>query len=103
MHYWRASVREDLGFAPDEEVDKVAWIPVDQVAAHLTYEQDLEFLERAMALPPTSPLIILRHAKAVKRSDFTGKKTTTLGRYQAAGGVSQKLLPSCSKDLGLNR
>lgn len=73
VHYWRASVREDLGFAPDEEVDKVAWIPVDQVATHLTYEQDLEFLERALALPPTSPLIILRHAKAVKRSDFTGK------------------------------
>jgi 8-oxo-dGTP diphosphatase len=73
VHYWRAQVLEDLGFAPDEEVDKIAWIPFDQVAQHLTYAQDLEFLERAIALPPTSPLIILRHAKAVKRSDFTGK------------------------------
>lgn len=73
VHYWRARVLEDLGFAPDEEVDQVAWIPFDQVAQHLTYAQDLEFLERAIALPPTSPLIILRHAKAVKRSDFTGK------------------------------
>lgn len=73
VHYWRATVREDLGFAPDEEVDKVAWIPVDDVAKHLTYQQDLEFLNRALALPPTSPLVILRHAKAVKRSDFTGK------------------------------
>ena len=73
VHYWRAHVREDLGFAPDEEVDKVAWVPVDQVATHLTYPQDLEFLQRALELPPTSPLVILRHAKAVKRSDFTGK------------------------------
>ena len=73
VHYWRAHVLEDLGFAPDEEVDKIAWIPFDQVAQHLSYAQDLEFLERAIALPPTSPLIILRHAKAVKRSDFTGK------------------------------
>ena len=73
VHYWRAHVLEDLGFAPDEEVDKIAWIPFDQVAQHLTYAQDLEFLERAIALPPTSPLIILRHAKAVKRSDFTGE------------------------------
>ena len=73
VHYWRARVREDLGFAPDEEVDKVAWVPVDQVATHLTYPQDLEFLQRALELPPTSPLVILRHAKAVKRSDFTGK------------------------------
>jgi len=73
VHYWRGSVREDLGFAPDEEVDKVAWIHVDQAALHLTYPQDLEFLQRALALPPTSPLIILRHSKAVKRSDFTGK------------------------------
>jgi len=73
VHYWRARVRENLGFAPDEEVDKVAWIPIDHVAEHLTYSQDLQFLQRAIALPPTSPLIILRHAKAVKRSDFTGK------------------------------
>ena len=73
VHYWRAHVREDLGFAPDEEVDKIAWIPVDQVASHLTYPQDLEFVQRALELPPTSPLVILRHAKAVKRSDFTGK------------------------------
>ena len=73
VHYWLAHVLEDLGFAPDEEVDKIAWIPFDQVAMHLNYPQDLEFLERAIALPPTSPLIILRHAKAVKRSDFTGE------------------------------
>lgn len=73
VHYWRAHVLEDLGFAPDEEVDKIAWIPFDQVAQHLSYAQDLEFLERAIALPPTSPLIILRHSKAVKRSDFKGK------------------------------
>jgi phosphohistidine phosphatase SixA/8-oxo-dGTP pyrophosphatase MutT (NUDIX family) len=73
VHYWRATVREDLGFSPDEEVDKVAWIPINEVEDHLTYAQDLEFLQRAVALPPTSPLIILRHAKAVKRSDFTGK------------------------------
>ena len=73
VHYWRAHVREDLGFAPDEEVDKIAWIPVDRVASHLTYPTDLEFLQRALVLPPTSPLVILRHAKAVKRSDFTGK------------------------------
>lgn len=72
VHYWRAHVREDLGFAPDEEVDKIAWIPVDQVAGHLTYPQDVEFLQRALELPPTSPLVILRHAKAVKRSDFAG-------------------------------
>ena len=72
VHYWRAHVREDLGFAPDEEVDKVAWIPVDQVATHLTYPQDLDLLRRALELPLTSPLVILRHAKAVKRSDFKG-------------------------------
>ncbi len=73
VHYWRANVREDLGFAPDEEVDKIAWIPMGQVGDHVTYEQDLEFLQRAIAMPATSPLIILRHAKAVKRSDFAGK------------------------------
>ena len=61
-------LREDLGFAPVSP-----HLPSYGVASHLTYPTDLEFLQRALVLPPTSPLVILRHAKAVKRSDFTGK------------------------------
>jgi 8-oxo-(d)GTP phosphatase len=72
VHYWSGTVREDVGFAPDEEVDEIAWVQVDQAPEKLTYEQDQIFLERALSVPVTSPLVILRHAKAMKRSDFSG-------------------------------
>lgn len=74
VHYWSARVRENIGFAPDEEVDQIAWINIKTAGKKLTYKQDVEFLNRAVSLPPTSPLIILRHAKAMKRSDFQGSK-----------------------------
>ncbi len=74
VHYWSARVREDIGFAPDEEVDKISWVRIKDAAQKLTYEQDFEFLEKAIALPDSVPLIILRHAKAMKRSDFVGPK-----------------------------
>ena len=39
----------------------------------MTYEHDIALVEQAATLPPTVPLIILRHTQAVKRSDFKGK------------------------------
>lgn len=72
VHYWSAQVREDIGFVPDEEVDKILWVPVTEAAEKLTYPEDAEFLDRALALPDSSPLIVLRHAKAMKRGDFIG-------------------------------
>ncbi len=74
VHYWSARVREDVGFAPDEEVDKILWVPVKNVSEKLTYPEDIEFLDRALMLPDSSPLIVLRHAKAMKRSDFVGSQ-----------------------------
>lgn len=74
VHYWTAHVREDIGFAPDEEVDTISWVNINDVAGQLTYKEDIEFLDRAIALPESSPLIILRHAKAIKRSDYDGSE-----------------------------
>jgi 8-oxo-dGTP diphosphatase len=74
VHYWSAQVREDIGFAPDEEVDKISWVSTKDAAKKLTYKEDIEFLDRANALPQSTPLIVLRHAKAMKRSDYVGDK-----------------------------
>ena len=74
VHYWVARVREDVGFAPDEEVDQVLWLTIKAARKKLTYRQDHELLDQAVAMPKTSPLIILRHAKAMKRSDFKDTK-----------------------------
>lgn len=73
VHYWRAKVREENGFAPDDEVDEVLWLPVSEAPHRLTYTSEVDLVARAALLPETSPFILLRHTKALKRSDFDGR------------------------------
>ncbi len=72
VDYWLADVVGDEGFAPDDEVDSIAWVPLKEAGSHLTYAADVELVQRAGSIPRTTPFVILRHAKAIKRSDFTG-------------------------------
>ena len=93
VNYWRARIRSDEGFAPDEEIDEIRWIPTDEAAAALTYPADVQLVRRAVGHPDTSPLIILRHTQAMKRSDFKGdadakRPLTGKGRSQ-----SKSLIP----------
>jgi phosphohistidine phosphatase SixA/8-oxo-dGTP pyrophosphatase MutT (NUDIX family) len=73
VDYWRASAGVDNGFVPDNEVDEIAWVSPGRARKMLTYDRDAEFLDRALTMPTTSPLVILRHALAEKRRDFSGK------------------------------
>ena len=73
VDYWSARVNTEEEFLPDDEIDEIRWMPVTQARQLLTYEHDAELVEQAATLPPTVPLIILRHAQAAKRSDFKGK------------------------------
>jgi 8-oxo-(d)GTP phosphatase len=88
VDYWAARPGTDEGFTPDEEIDEIRWIPAWQTASLLTYARDVELVERALMLPQTSPLIVLRHAQALKRHDFHGhvdarRPLTGRGRSQA--------------------
>ena len=76
VHYWRAQIREEAGFAPDDEVDEIRWLPVDRAAARLTYASEVGLVEAAVATPATVPLVILRHTQALKRSQFDGDDDT---------------------------
>ncbi len=73
VDYWVACVGSEEGFAPDEEVDEVAWTPPEEAAALMTYPRDGDLIRQSMAAPSTTPLILLRHTQAMKRSDFKGK------------------------------
>ena len=72
VQYWRATLGEDVGFYPDDETDEIAWVPVTKVKDHLTYPSDVALVKGATALPETTPIILLRHTQAVKRSNFDG-------------------------------
>lgn len=88
VNYWRARERSNEGFAPDDEVDEIRWVPVADAESFLTYPTDVGLVRRASTLPDTIPLVILRHTQAMKRADFKGdvdgeRPLTGKGRSQS--------------------
>jgi 8-oxo-dGTP diphosphatase len=70
--YWCAKL---LGlapsFTPNEEVDALEWLILEEADVRLTRESDREILERFADTPFDSyPLILLRHAKALDRAEW---------------------------------
>ena len=95
VEYWRAEVIEEHPREPDAEVDKVRWCHVDKAMERLTYADERRVLSAALLMPPTTPLVLVRHGKAMLRKDWTGpdqeRRLTSRGRRQAAE-LSQLLL-----------
>lgn len=89
VDWWLAEVVE--GEAGDitatREVDEVAWRPATAAADRLSYADERERLAEAIALPSVTPLIIVRHAKALPRKQWQAKDSerpiTEWGRRQA--------------------
>jgi 8-oxo-dGTP pyrophosphatase MutT (NUDIX family)/phosphohistidine phosphatase SixA len=79
VHYWQAEVLGGLAdaapvpeaFVPNDEVDEIAWLPLDQARARLTQAYDRALLDEVV-WPATTSMVLLRHAKAVKRSKWDG-------------------------------
>jgi 8-oxo-dGTP diphosphatase len=72
VDYWSASpVGGDAGFTPNDEVDRLEWLPVEEAARLLTYERDVDLLHEFAAGPLTTrPVVILRHASAGEKRDW---------------------------------
>jgi 8-oxo-dGTP diphosphatase len=76
--YWagRAVGGDDVStYRPNDEIDAVAWVPVDKAAKMLTYQRDrVTLAEHASVRKKSYPLVVLRHGKAKSRQ-----------KWQAAG------------------
>ena len=87
VDYWGGIVLDSVRRAPDAEVDVVSWLPVRAALSRLTYSHDHFLVQQYLEQPPTTPLIILRHAKAMDRKDWSRKDSArpinTRGRRQA--------------------
>jgi 8-oxo-dGTP pyrophosphatase MutT (NUDIX family)/phosphohistidine phosphatase SixA len=87
VDYWGGVVLESVRRAPDAEVDVVSWRPVRAALGRLTYSHDHFLVQQYLAQPPTTPLIILRHAKAMDRKDWSRRDSArpinSRGRRQA--------------------
>ncbi|QZH64472.1 NUDIX hydrolase [Mycolicibacterium farcinogenes] len=93
--YWAARATGG-DFAPNDEVDKLIWLPVPAAADQLVYPHDRKVLRRFVKQPPdTKTVIVVRHGTAGRRSRFKGddrkRPLDKLGRAQAEALVAQLL------------
>ncbi|MDR2930316.1 MAG: NUDIX hydrolase [Propionibacteriaceae bacterium] len=70
VSWWVGVVHTATDHVPNAEVDAVAWIPADAALGVMTYADERGVLAEAMTVPTTTPLVILRHAKALRRDGW---------------------------------
>ena len=96
VHYWAAEATDDAirasTFVPNREIAALEWVSVKKARSRLSYPVDLEILDFFSHLVDdgvlrTFPVIALRHAKAMSRSDWdlsdADRPLTDRGRKQA--------------------
>lgn len=93
--YWAARATGG-DFTPNDEVDKLIWLPVHAAADQLAYPQDRKVLRRFAKQPPdTKTVLVVRHGTAGRRSRFKGddrkRPLDKKGRAQAEALVAQLL------------
>ncbi len=98
VHYWSAQVTDEAlkkqKFKPDDEVSTFEWLSVSDAKKRMTYKHDNEPLKVLLSLSEknqleTRPFIVLRHAKATTRSDWSkGEATRPLLKTGAVQAVA---------------
>lgn len=100
VHYWAARVSDRAlaksKFVPHEEVAEVLWLSPNEAFEKLSYDADKAMIAQVVELFEkrllrTKPFILLRHAKATPREDWSGpdgkRPLLPLGKQQAASLV----------------
>jgi 8-oxo-dGTP diphosphatase len=102
VHYWSATPIDSTDFHPNDEVDEVAWLPVDAARTKLSYPRDVDILDcLGRVVPVAATLILLRHTQAVKRKEWDGKDTL---RPLSSTGIAQaEGLTGVLAALGVNK
>ncbi|WP_367136224.1 NUDIX domain-containing protein [Saccharothrix sp. HUAS TT1] len=77
-------------FEPNDEVDELRWVPVDEAVALVTRDVDRSVLAAFTAAPADlATVLLVRHAKAGKRDNWPGdddlRPLSAAGWRQAAG------------------
>ena len=85
--YWAARAGEG-DFTPNHEVDKLLWLPADDVMNTLTYAHDRKVLRRFTRQPAdTRTVLIVRHGTAGRKSRYKGDdRNRPLGQTRPGAG-----------------
>jgi 8-oxo-dGTP diphosphatase len=96
VHWW-LGVADDVSaprpFDPTE-IDQAVWLPSDQALERLNYADERAVLHRALAAPPSVTLLVIRHAKAIDRAEWTGPdplRTLSLKGHRQAAALRRVL------------
>ncbi len=77
VSYWAARAGSDADlrrFQPNDEVDKVRWLPLSVAQQRLSYGHDVGLVETFAQAPyDSSPLLVIRHAQARDRKTWRGE------------------------------
>lgn len=84
VNYWIGTPQDEaisagdrdvpLGWNPNDEVDELRWVRPHRVEGILSYSQDVTVVRQALnRRRHTTPLVVLRHAKAEKRAAFSAR------------------------------
>ena len=76
VSYWRSAVFATDRFAPNAEVDKARWLPVSKAIVKASYPEEPALIRQAVALPTSTPLVVVRHGKAMARDAWVGPDAT---------------------------
>ena len=94
VRYWSAqAVGEPVGTIDKNEIDEILWLEVKEARKKLTLDDDKAIVDFFVEFGvQTTPLVLLRHAKALKRDEWDGEDSDrpldNLGQLQA-----KRLLP----------
>ena len=94
VRYWSAqAIEEPVGSIDKNEIDEILWLEVKEARKKLTLEDDRAIVDFFVEFGvQTTPLVLLRHAKALKRDEWDGddsdRPLDNLGQLQA-----KRLLP----------
>ena len=81
VHYWASKLKNKAWkkseFEPNEEIAKLKWVTFAEAFSRLSYDHDKDLMREVIDLHKqsvleTRALILLRHAKATPRTEWTG-------------------------------
>ncbi len=101
VSWWAGEMLSSVPRRPDDEVDLVAWMPARAALTKLTYAQDHFLVEQHLDQPKTTPLIIVRHAKAMDRKDWSKKDSAR--PINARGRRQSRMLVPMLEAYGVRR
>ena len=96
VSYWTGRVvgSDDVdGYRPNDEIDRVAWVPYDEALELLSYDRDRDTLREAHRVRRrTHAFVVLRHGdarsrKSWRRQDDRLRPLLQAGRHQAQRAV----------------